>query len=247
MTFTNHAKTLLFQAIDAVLPPRCIITGDEVATQGTLSPRAWADLDFIGAPLCACCGMPFELAVGEDALCAACLAETPAYTTARAALKYNDASRAMILGFKHGDKTHAVVSFMPWLLRAGAALWPVCDLIVPVPLHTYRLLARRYNQSALIAFELGKQTGKPVLADALLRVRHTPVQGHLKASERAENVRKAFRVNPARAGDLQGKTILLVDDVYTTGATAQECARTLRAGGAADVHVLTVARVVKAG
>jgi ComF family protein len=247
MTFAQSAKTLLFQAIDAVLPPRCIVTGDEVAAQGTLSPRAWAALDFISDPYCRSCGMPFELAVGEEAQCASCLSDPPPFATARAALKYNDASRSIILGFKHADKTHAVISFMPWLMRAGQAMLADADFIVPVPLHPYRLINRRYNQSAIIAFELGRQASKPVIADALIRVRNTPTQGHLKATERADNVRKAFMINQDHRKEIAGKNIIITDDVYTTGATVKECTHTLLDAGAANVHVLTVSRVVKTG
>lgn len=246
MTFRQQAKTLLFKAVDTVLPPRCIVTGEVVAVPGALAPKAWAGLDFIADPCCAACGLPFDFTVGKDPLCAACLAERPAFASARSALKYNDASRSIILGFKHGDQTHAVTTFLSWLRRAGGEMLAAADCIVPVPLHPYRLLARRYNQSALIAFALGKDTGLPVIADALIRVRNTPTQGYLRAKERQDNVRKAFRINEYHKNSITGKTIVLADDVYTTGSTVNECAKTLRDAGAAQVHVLTVARVARA-
>lgn len=237
----------LSQAIDTVLPPRCVITGEPVEAQGMIAPAAWADLDFVAAPFCETCGFPFDFEVDNGSLCATCLENPPDYETARAALKYNDASRGLILGFKHADKTHAVLAFTPWLKRTGADMLAQGHYIVPVPLHRWRLIARRYNQSALIAQALAKDTGIPVMLDALVRVRATQSQGHLKAKERFKNVKKAFDVNPRAVEKIKGKTIILVDDVYTTGATVGECTKVLLKHGAARVHVLTLARVARDG
>lgn len=234
--------------IDGILPPRCPFTGEIVDSQGMISPQAWGQLSFITKPQCHACGFPFEFAVPAGAietLCAPCLAERPEYSKARSALLYNDASRDFILGFKHGDQIHSVVAMIPWLKQAGADILPDADMVVPVPLHRWRLLRRRYNQAAVIGRAIAKDTGKIFVADALLRTRATPTQGHLKAQARAENVRKAFCVHPKRI--VSGKKIILVDDVYTTGATVRECVKVLKKAGAADVSVLTLARVVKAG
>lgn len=232
--------------IDSVLPPRCPFTGEIVDSQGTISPGAWGQLSFISAPQCHACGFPFEFAVpggSSGALCAACLADRPEYSMARSALVYNDASRDFILGFKHGDQIHSVVSMIPWLKQAGADVLPQSDVIVPVPLHRWRLLRRRYNQAAVIGRALARETGKDFVADALIRTRATPTQGHLKAKERAQNVRKAFGLHPKR--NISGKKVLLVDDVYTTGVTVHECVKVLKKAGAAEIFVLTLARVVK--
>lgn len=232
--------------VDAVLPPRCPFTGEIVDSHGTVSPSAWAELAFITAPQCHACGFPFEFAVpagAGEALCAACLAERPDYDRARAALVYNDASRDFILGFKHGDQMHSVVAMMPWLKQAGADILPQADAIVPVPLHRWRLLRRRYNQAAVIGSALARETGKAFMADALVRTRATPTQGHLKANERAANVKRAFAMHPRRS--VAGKSIVLIDDVYTTGATVGECVKVLLRAGAKNVCVLTLARVVK--
>lgn len=215
---------------------------------GTVSPSAWAALSFIAAPYCDACGFPFEFAVPKGAgetLCAGCLSDRPAYRCARAALVYNDASRDFILGFKHGDQMHSVIAMVPWLKQAGADILAETDLIVPVPLHRWRLLRRRYNQAAVIGRVLATATEKAFSPDALIRTRATPTQGHLKAKERAQNVKRAFTVHPGR--NVTGKKILLVDDVYTTGATVNECVKVLLKAGAAEVSVLTLARVVKPG
>lgn len=227
------------------MPPRCVVTGDIVETQGTIAPAAWAGLDFIAAPLCDSCGRPFEIAVEAGALCGECLEDRPEFASARAALKYNDTSRDLILGFKHADKTHSVLSFVPWMRRAGTEMLERADYLVPVPLHRWRFIKRRYNQSALMACALSKETMLPCLPDALLRVRATPSQGHLKAQERHKNVRKAFALNPKYKNMIAGKNIVLIDDVYTTGATVRECTKELLKGGAGEVNVLTLARVVK--
>lgn len=232
--------------IDAVLPPRCPFTGEIVDSQGTVSPAAWAGLSFITAPQCHACGFPFEFAVpagSAENLCAACLAQKPVYDRARAALAYDDASRDFILGFKHGDQMHSVVAMLPWLKQAGADILPQADTIVPVPLHRWRLLRRRYNQAAVIGGALARETGKAFMADALVRTRATPTQGRLKANERAANVKRAFTIHPRRS--VVGKSIVLIDDVYTTGATVSECVKVLLKAGAKSVSVLTLARVVK--
>lgn len=230
-------------SLDTVLPPRCPVTQDIVERQGTLSPKAWASLHFLSDPLCKTCGVPLEVDVGKDMECGGCLVTKRQYVKLRSALAYDDASKPLILGFKHGDRTHAVVSFVPWLMQAGRDLIAAADMIVPVPLHRWRLLQRRYNQSGLMAAALGRTAQKNVMHDVLMRTRSTPSQGFLKAGERAQNVRNAFAVRSDV--DVSGKNILLIDDVYTTGATVSECAKALKDKGASAVNVLTLARVVR--
>ena len=215
-----------------------------VENQGMITPESWAGLDFIGTPFCESCGIPFEFEVEDKARCAECLKDEPGFASARAALKYNDGSRDIILGFKHSDKIHAVRSFTPWLKRVGAEMLSEADFLVPVPLHRWRLLSRRYNQAAVMAFALERETGVKSLPDTLARVRATKSQGHMAMKERAENVRKAFAFNGRYAAQVKGKVIVLVDDVYTTGSTVKECTKVLLKAGAKKVHVLTLARVV---
>lgn len=246
-SLSKYMQMAVSAITDAVLPPRCIVTGEIVPAQGMMAPKAWAKLDFIAAPFCKTCGFPFDFGEGAESVCGPCLSEQPPFHTARAAVKYNDESRKMILGFKHGDQTHAVAAFAPWIKRAGQEILERADFLVPVPLHTRRLVGRRYNQAALLSYALTKETGIETLPDALTRIRHTPSQGHLKAKEREENVRKAFIINPKRSEKIKGKTVVLIDDVYTTGATVKECSAVLMRGGASAVHVLTLARVARPG
>lgn len=241
----NFGKSFISKAIDLILPPRCIQTGEIVARQGTLAPAAWQDLRFITSPFCQTCSYPFEFETEGSVQCAACLADPPPFASARSVLAYDDASRGMILKFKHGDHLQAVPTLVPMMARAGADMIPQVNVIVPVPLHRWRLLRRRYNQAALLGKGLARETGRISIPDALLRTRSTASQGHLKAKEREDNVRNAFFLNPRHAETLKGKSVLLVDDVYTTGATVRACARALLKGGVSAVHVLTVARVVR--
>ncbi|MCB1682448.1 MAG: ComF family protein [Rhodospirillales bacterium] len=236
-----------FRFADLVLPPRCSVTGEIVDRQGMLAPQAWAGLDFITDPYCKTCGMPFEYDAfdGGEGACMACLEQPPPFAAARSAVKYNDTSRALILAFKHSDKTHMARTFSPWLRQAGKNLLEKADALIPVPLHRWRLLSRRYNQAALLAHVLSRETGVPSYPLALSRTRATPSQGHLTAGERHRNVRQAFAVHPAYVKTLEGKTVVLVDDVYTTGATVKECAKALRKSGAGHVYVLTLARVIR--
>lgn len=249
MKAAKVARNFCRGAVDAVLPPRCAVSGAIVDHPGMIAPSVWRGLRFIGDPLCPRCGVPFDFSVADagEMVCTRCLTDPPAYASARAALTYDDASRPLILRFKHGDQIQAVHSFVPWLRRAGEGILEKADFLVPVPLHRWRLLRRRYNQAAIIAYALSKDCGVPCLPDALLRRRPTPVQGHLGHAERQKNVKGAFAVNPRHKGLLQGKTIVLIDDVLTTGATVGECTKALLAAGSKEVHVLAIARVVRGG
>lgn len=235
--------------VDALLPPRCLASGEIVDRQGQLGANAWSAINFISNPLCARCGLPFAFGPDDDAdySCGACLADPPAYDRGRAVFQYDDASRAMILAFKHGDRMEGAPAFAAWMARAGAELLPDTDLIVPVPLHRKRLFRRRYNQSAVLAQALAKLCGTPVAVDALVRTRHTPPMGGLNRDARQRNLQGAIAVRPDRAAMLAGRNILLIDDVLTTGATAQACTRALRKAGVLRVDMLTLARVVRSG
>lgn len=232
--------------IDTILPPRCPASGEVVDAAGMISPAIWRELAFIEQPACATCGLPFGMDMGgADVLCGQCLATPFAFDRARSAVVYNDASRKLILGFKYGDRLHSIKTFTPWLQRAGAELAAQCDIVVPVPLHRRRLWQRRFNQSALLAQAVAKANGKTCLPAALLRRRHTQPQKGLSRRERHSNVASAFAVNPAHAEQIKGRRILLVDDVFTSGATLNACSRALRANGAAHIDVLTLARVTR--
>lgn len=233
--------------LDLLLPPGCLTCGAPVADPGRLCGDCFARIDFIAAPLCACCGLPFAFETAPDSLCATCIATRPPYARARSAARYGEPLRQALLGFKHGDRTDMATGMARLLRRAGGPWLPAADLITAVPLHRMRLLSRRYNQSAELARALSAMSGVPALPDLLTRHRRTRSQGGLSGTARRRNVRGAFAVAARHANRPRGMHVVLVDDVMTTGATVEACARTLMRAGAREVTVLTVARVVRTG
>ena len=235
----------IWNFIDLVLPPRCVVSGETVDVQGMLSPAVWQGLAFIHDPLCRKCGIPFEFEVDDDALCAECLTTPPVYKQARAAVRYNDTSRDLILRFKRADQTLAVHCFTPWLKSAGAKMLEKSDIIVPVPLHPMRLIRRRYNQAAILAQNLSAVSHVGTCLGGLKRSRSTVSQGKMNAADRFKNVKDAFIVPDQYKSVIGGLSVLLIDDVYTSGSTVKECCKALLDAGAREVYVLTVARVIK--
>jgi ComF family protein len=232
-------------ALNALLPPQCLSCGAVVDRIGQLCAPCWETVTFLAPPACAICGYPFEYDLGDDSVCGACHRQPPDFDRARAVMRYDEGCRRLLLGFKHADRTEGAGAFGHWLARAGRELIEDAELIVPVPLHWRRLLARRYNQSALLAGALGRESGLRVVPDLLRRTRATPPQGHLGAAARRRNIAGAIAVTPSRAATLQGRRVILVDDVMTTGATASACSRVLRRAGASAVDVLVLARAIR--
>src|SRR5271166_1134106 len=231
--------------VDAVLPPRCLACGEITSEPDALCGPCWSGITFFGSPWCVICGLPFAHPMGEDAVCGACARDKPSWDLARAVLRYDKNSRRLVLALKHGDHTHAARAFGRWMHRAGGEVLAGADLLVPVPLHWTRLFQRRYNQAALLAHAVRRAGGPEVAADWLLRRRRTPSQGHLGPAARERNVRGAFAMRAGRS--VAGRRVVLIDDVMTTGATLEECARVLRRAGASSVGVLTLARALRTG
>lgn len=231
--------------LDLALPPRCAVCRTIVAADDTLCAGCWPSLTFITAPRCAACGAPFAHDIGAAARCGACLAKPPRFTAARAPFAYDGAARAIALGFKLGDRPHLARLMAAHMARDGADWLGPGALLTPVPLHRWRLLTRGFNQAALLARAIGRASATPIAIDALVRGRRTAHSPGLNRRQRAANVRAAFRV--PKPAQVAGRDVVLVDDVFTTGATAAACADALQRVGARTVRVLTFARVVRDG
>lgn len=243
----SAVRPLLSGARDAILPPTCLKCRAVTQSTGGLCAACWPALNLTDGPHCPCCGVPFPHATADGLLCADCTTAPPAYRQARAALTYDAETRPLFLAFKHGDRLEGSASFGAWMARAAGPLLTEAEVIVPVPLHRRRLRQRRYNQAALLAQALGRVSGHTVAPDALVRVRDTPSQAGRDKAARRRNVRKAFAVRPGQEGMIAGRRILVVDDVLTTGATVNACARTLLDAGASAVDIVTLGRARRQG
>jgi len=233
--------------LDVVLPPTCPACGGLVDAQGQFCAPCFRTAQPIVPPCCLRCGLGFESEglAGRSFVCTGCEEAPPVWREGRAAFVYDEFSRALVLPLKYGDRTENAAILARHMGRAGASLLAACDLLVPVPLHRRRLFTRRYNQAALLAQALGRRSDRPVLVDGLVRIRRTPPLAGQSAQERRRTVEEAIRVRPSRKAKLDGRHVLLVDDVLTTGATAGACAQALLDAGAAAVDVLAAARTAR--
>lgn len=238
---------MLESARKLIFPDQCLLCGDLVQSDGGLCGTCWRDTPFIMGLICESCGAP-QLGPdpGWSVCCDDCRGANRPWTQGRAALVYAGSARRLVLGLKHGDRLDLVPVLAKWMAASAAPILTEDMLIAPVPVHWRRLIKRRYNQAAALAIEFGKRTGLPVCPDLLQRSRHTPPQEGIGSSARFANIDGAIRPHPRRVGRIAGKTVLLIDDVMTSGATLTSCARVCLAAGAAEVRVMTLARAVKA-
>ena len=245
-TRTNFAAQPFAPLIDLVYPPRCPLCGEATAEQGGLCAPCWGSLVIPGEPACASCSRPFppDIRKSEKTKCAQCLAKQPNHSGIYAATIYNDASRQLLLSFKHGGK----IALARQLARLIAAKIPPSTnsppILIPVPLHRWRLWRRGYNQSALLTHELEKLGCGKALVDGLVRKKHTPMLGGLHRSARERALSGAILPNAKRIAVIKGRDIILVDDVLTSGATSEECTKALLKAGATSVSVACFARVM---
>jgi ComF family protein len=228
-----------------LMPPLCVACRVPVAETGALCTSCWARLNFIEAPLCDRLGIPFPYDQGEGAISAAALAEPPLWERARAAVAFDDLSRQLIHALKYHDRHETAAVMARLMARAGRDLLADADAIVPVPLYRWRLWRRRYNQSALLARHIAQISGRRLRPDLLARIRPTRRQAGLDSQTRKSNVRNAFTVPDHAQPDVNGRKIVIIDDVLTTGATAAASAEALKAAGAVRVDVLAFALVLQ--
>jgi ComF family protein len=236
-------RALLGAALDVALPPLCPACRELVGDNG-LCASCWSKLSLIAPPYCERLGIPFAYDPGPGVLSMQAIADPPAYHRARAAVRYDDIARTLVHSLKYGDRLDLAPTAGRWMARASRELLQDADALVPVPLHWRRLWARRFNQSALLAKAVSEITGVPVAENALKRVKATAQQVGLTQKERASNVQGAFRVPAEGKAEVTGRRLVLIDDVLTSGATADACARTLLRAGARNVDVVVFARVV---
>jgi ComF family protein len=245
MRLRAKARRAARHVLDLGLPPMCPTCREPVADQGGLCARCWSKLSFITRPYCERLGIPFAYDPGAGVLSMEAIAHPPAYTRARAAVRYDETARTMVQAFKYGDRIDLAPAMGRWMALAGRELLAEADALIPVPLHWRRMWLRRFNQAAVLAKTISRLSNVPVAYGALARVRATRQQVGLTQAERATNVQGAFRVPDASRAELRGKRLVLVDDVLTSGATLDVCSRILLRAGAANVDALVFARVVQ--
>ncbi len=230
-------------ALDIALPTLCVCCREPVDGEG-LCAGCWSKLSFIAPPYCPRLGIPFVYDPGPDMLSMEAIADPPAYTRARAAVRFDEVARTLVHALKYQDRTDLAPAMGRWMARAGHELLGEADILVPVPLHWRRGWSRRYNQSGALARTIERQSGVRLKGDVLRRIRATEQQVGLSRSQRASNVQGAFQVSSDARSQVQGRRVVVIDDVLTSGATVDACARALLRAKAAQVDVLVFARVV---
>lgn len=235
-------RVLLTPVLDFALPLRCPACGEIVDMPHSLCTPCWQSIDFIGDPQCRCCGreLPSAVMMG-DGLCGPCLTEPPPFERARAVMRYGTVGRTIAHRLKYSRRlshAHVMAAHMQRLIPEHVDK----ALLIPVPLHRWRIWSRGFNQAALIADKISRLTGITLKKDLLRRQVNTPPLHSLSLKTRQKVVRSAFTLAPDAKAHLAGKTVILIDDIWTTGATASACARILKAGGAARVEVICWAR-----
>lgn len=234
-------------AVDVVYPPSCVACQAATGQAQALCPACWGEMRFIERPYCERLGTPFPVDLGEGLVSPAAIADPPVFGRARAVCRFDGTARELVHRLKYGDRTDLALTMGRMMRQAGRELLAEAEVIVPVPLHRFRLWTRRFNQAAALAQVVSRGSGVPLAPLALARVKRTRQQVGLTRAQRADNLQGAFRVLPAGRMQIEGRRVLLIDDVLTTGATGNAAARALLRGGARAVDLLTFARVVSDG
>jgi ComF family protein len=240
----QHGRPLVRRVLDLVYPPQCVACSKAIDEPHGLCATCWGQIRFIARPFCERLGTPFAVDLGGPLLSPAAMADPPVYRRARVAAAYDGPAGEMVRRLKFGDQMPIAIPMARMMMQAGGELLADAALIVPVPSHRWRLLKRRFNQSALLAGKIGEASHIPMMDDVLIRHRNTAPQTRLTKAQRQHNVSGSFTVPAHQRHQIEGKNVLLVDDVITTGSTANAASRVLLRAGAASVDVLAFAMVV---
>ena len=235
------ARDWVGRLADIVYPPTCPGCGVTTGTHAGFCPVCWSGIRFIERPYCEVLGLPFSYDPGAGMLCAQAIADPPVFDRLRAVALHEGAARSLVHSLKYRDRTDLAAMMAGWMARAGKPYLSECQGVIPLPLHRTRLMQRKFNQAAELSRHLALLSDRPLLPSTLIRIKRTSRQVGLSARAREDNVRAAFAVAPGREADVWGKRLVLVDDVYTTGATVSSATRALKKAGAAEVTVLTFA------
>ncbi|MDO5630812.1 MAG: ComF family protein [Paracoccus sp. (in: a-proteobacteria)] len=244
----NGLRSVMKGALRLLYPPQCLGCGDGVSEDGGLCPDCWRETRFITGTCCTRCGAPLPddgTGIADLAICDECLRTPRPWRAGRAAMVYTGTGRGIVLALKHGDRADLAPALAGWLSRAAAPLIRPGMIVAPVPIHWRRLLKRKYNQAELLSAGLARLRGLDHIPDLLTRPRHTEGQDHKGVSDRFANIAGSLTVPHRRARTVQGRAVLLVDDVMTSGATLTEAANALIDAGSGPVSVVTLARAVK--
>lgn len=239
----KYGATILSAMHNFVYPPNCVNCGLLLSQHDALCTDCWNEVQFIDQPYCVVTGRPFAYELGDGIISADAIADPPPYKRARSAVIYNGIARQMVHQLKFNDRAELANMMAGWMMRAGRDCLTDADCIVPIPLHRWRLVRRKYNQSAELARPIAKLSGLPYLPSTFTRRRNTKPQIGLGARARIDNVKGAFEVSDERVSDILGKRVVLIDDVFTTGATVNVAAKVLLRAGAREVSILTFAQV----
>lgn len=241
----KHVRHIGRAALDVLFPPSCLLCAADVVQAGLVCMECFGRLHPVVAPCCDACATPQTAAayLGADGLCPACERQHPVWAHARAAFLYDQASRDLILQLKYADRLENARFLAQRMRQAGQDILTPDAVLVPVPVHRWRLMGRRYNQAAVLALAVARRSGVRCVPDALVRSKATTRLASFSPQERKAEMRNAITLNPARAARLAGRSVVLVDDVLTTGATASVCTQVLLEAGAASVSLLVAGRV----
>jgi ComF family protein len=227
--------------LNLIFPIKCIIC-DSYKTQREICSNCWGNIPFITKPYCYICGIPFSYENDEKAICGYCVMKRPSYDKSISIFKYNEYSKKIIHKFKYQDNLHILDYLVNLMSNLGNSLIIQADYIVPVPMHKYKLLKRGYNQSALLAMKIAKKNNVKYLPELLLKIKHNMPQASLKKGQRIENIKNTICINNKYKSLIAGKVILLVDDVITTGATIEECAKIISGYKPSHIFILSLAK-----